>query len=253
MSKSFFILVAALGLSVGAVAQTFDIYEAKTSDVDSASYPVVVFVHGGAWVSGNKSQYKILGEALASNKVCAVIVDYTLAPQAKHPQPVNELEKVIGELAKRKQGRCWWDRMYLVGHSAGAHMIAMWNATYENSSVKGFVGLEGIYDVEHLVKIWPGYKDWFVVKAFGGDEKKWKDASPRGLKMKSKAPWLVVHSDKDELVDVEQSFDLDKALRGQGLESKLVRLKTGTHFGVIDSLHEPNSDLSKRVLEFVSR
>lgn len=253
MKKPLFSFFVSLAMGEFVSAANYDIYEAKTGLTDSASYPVVVFVHGGAWVSGSKEQYRAIGEGLAKHKICAVVVDYSLAPKVQHPKPVEELDAIIRELTSKKQGRCWWDRTYLMGHSAGAHMIAMWNATYENPSVRGFIGLEGIYDLERLLKVWPGYKDWFVTKAFGADATKYAAASPRGLKMKSKEPWLVVHSEKDELVDLAQSIDFDKAVREQGIKSEVLNLKEGSHFGVVEALRGPEADVTKKVLEYVRR
>ena len=87
-----------IGSFRGLNAQSFDFYEPKTS----VQAPVVVFVHGGAWVSRSKATYKSLGEALAQQGYCAAVVDYELAPKAKHPQQVDQLEMALQSLAKRK-------------------------------------------------------------------------------------------------------------------------------------------------------
>src|SRR4051812_29964072 len=48
-------------------------------------YPVLFFVHGGAWVSGNKNLYEPLGRMFAKNGVGCVVINYRLTPAVQHP------------------------------------------------------------------------------------------------------------------------------------------------------------------------
>ena len=242
-----FALILALVLSK-ANAQSFDFYEPKSA----VQAPVVVFVHGGAWVSRSKASYRSLGEALAQQGYCTAVVDYELAPQAKHPQQVDQLEMALQSLAKKKSKVCQMDQWFLVGHSAGAHMISFWNSKYSNKRVKGFVGIEGIYDIPKLVQRWPDYQDQFIQSEFGAEDK-WAAASPARLKMQSKAPWLVIQSGRDELVEMGQSTAFVDHLKAEKTPVELKVLKVLSHFGAVDSLGDPQSGAAKALRAFTDK
>src|SRR5438552_192064 len=53
-------------------------------------FPVLFFVHGGAWKSGNKSWYGALGHAFAQVGIGVVVTNYRLSPQVKHPAHVED-------------------------------------------------------------------------------------------------------------------------------------------------------------------
>jgi acetyl esterase/lipase len=68
--------------------QRVDVYQPKLAAETPAprdGYPVVVFFHGGTWVSGERQDYRFVGEALASQGIVAVITDYRLYPQVRYP------------------------------------------------------------------------------------------------------------------------------------------------------------------------
>ena len=224
-------------------AANYDFYAANKK----SNAPVVIFVHGGAWISGSKDDYKALGESLAKNGFCTAVAGYSLAPVVKHPIQAEELDRIISDVSTLKKKECNTNKIILVGHSAGAHMIAFWNTKYSNSAVKGFVGIEGIYDIVKIVKIWPSYKDWFIVSEFG-DSAGWAAASPALLPIKSKAPWLLFHSNKDERVDFAQTEDFKNKLSKEKVAVKLVTLKDENHFGAIEA-----ATGSKEIKMFIGR
>ena len=229
-----------------AVAQNFDLYETKLKKKSK----VLIFVHGGAWIGGSKSQYEQLGKKLAAAGFCAVIADYRLAPGARHPKPVADLNAIVKKIESTPSKKCDNSEIYLIGHSAGAHMIAFWAGENNDKQVKGFIGLEGIYDIPLLAKAWPDYKDWFLKSEFG-DEESWAQASPTRKKMSNPSPWLLVQSEKDELIDTKQTLDFKEHLDDQKISSELLLLKEESHFAVVENLQKSDSILYKAILKFV--
>jgi acetyl esterase/lipase len=217
-------VILSLIVCFSAQAQTFLLFE----PVEGKPAKTVVFVHGGAWISGSAAQDSRFGEEMKKAGHCGVVVDYRLAPKFQYPAQTNDLETVLQKLKKEKTSKCDFEKLYLVGFSAGAHIIADWAAKFENASVKGFVGISGIYDIAVLVKARPDYVDWFIKKQFG-EEKNWKEAGVAARNLKSKSPWLLVHSKKDELVNPEQSRIFLKSLKKQKIEVKLEELNEGSH------------------------
>lgn len=224
----------------------FDLFEANTK----LPARTMVFVHGGAWISGDKSEYKKLGERFAGAGLCVVNVNYPLAPAHPHPAATEALQDTLRELSKRKSPSCDFTQLILAGHSAGAHTIAYWAAKYSDPSVKGFIGIEGIYDLPKLAKKWPTYPEWFLKKAF---PEGWKEASPSRLVQKTKSPWLVIHSEKDELVDLAQSTEFLEHLRAQKIASQMVKIDKGSHDSVIQNFGLNSEPATREALEFVRK
>ena len=122
-------------------------------------YPVVILVHGGAWVMGDNrccGLYSSVGEFLASQGIGAVLPNYRLSPGVKHPEHIKDLARAFAwtrnHIAEHG-GRA--DEIFLMGHSAGGHLVALL-ATDEkylkaegcrSADIKGVIGLSGVYNI----------------------------------------------------------------------------------------------------------
>ncbi|MEO5772335.1 MAG: alpha/beta hydrolase [Burkholderiaceae bacterium] len=131
-----------------------DVYRPTTA-APPGGWPVVVFFYGGSWNSGRRSDYAFVGEALASRGVLALVADYRLYPEVRYPDFLRDCAAALawgldhaGELGGNTQ------RVYVMGHSAGAYNAAMlaldarWLAPtgHTPSELAGFIGLAGPYD-----------------------------------------------------------------------------------------------------------
>lgn len=242
-----------------------DLYLPKESQ---PAPPLFVYLHGGAWVSGDKRQYGALGLALAAQGVAVAILNYRLsssgADGVRHPVHAHDAALAISWLRKQAP-RYGYDaaRIFIGGHSAGAHLAAMLaydtgllSAAGERAdALRGYVGFAGIYDLNELVRRFPSYRVEFLQLAFGADETTWRMASPQHLlatgAVPHKRPWLLLHSREDELVDIEQSRRFQKALEKQGIVVRWLPLERVSHFGVIGELSIPHSPLCQQLLAFL--
>ena len=123
------------------------------------NYPVVVLVHGGAWMLGDNrccGLYSTVGEFLASRGVAAVLPNYRLSPGVKHPEHVKDLARAVA-----------WTRahiadyggspakLFLAGHSAGGHLVSLLatDETYlqaegvRTADIRGVIALSGVYRI----------------------------------------------------------------------------------------------------------
>lgn len=128
-----------------------DVYTPK----GAANAPVVVFFFGGRWSEGDKDLYEFVGAALAKQGFVAVVPNYRLYPQVKFPAFVEDSAKAVRwarEHALAYGGDA--NRLFVMGHSAGAYNAAML-ATDESylkavggsrQWLKGMIGLAGPYD-----------------------------------------------------------------------------------------------------------
>jgi acetyl esterase/lipase len=132
--------------------QKLDLYIPTKPD---APFPVVVFFFGGSWNSGIRSDYRFVGEALASRGIMVVIADYRLYPQVRYPAFLDDSAQAAKwTLVNAKSHGGDPARIYVMGHSAGAYNAAMlaldprWmaKAGASNQAFAGLIGLAGPYD-----------------------------------------------------------------------------------------------------------
>jgi acetyl esterase/lipase len=127
----------------------------------AAGWPVLLFFYGGSWQSGNRSEYRFLGEALASHGILAAVADYRLYPEVRYPGVLEDSAAALAWL-RREVGHHGGDRsrIFVAGHSAGAFNAAMlaldatWlapHALQPAEAIAGWVGIAGPYDFRPLI------------------------------------------------------------------------------------------------------
>jgi acetyl esterase/lipase len=122
-------------------------------------YPVVVLLHGGAWMIGDKSclgLYSNVGRFLARHGIGAVLPNYRLSPWVRHPEHVRDVARAFA-WTRKHIARYGGDphRLFLAGHSAGGHLVALLatDGRYlkaeglEPSDVRGVVCVSGVYRI----------------------------------------------------------------------------------------------------------
>ncbi|KAF7338371.1 putative kynurenine formamidase [Mycena venus] len=232
----------------------FDLHVPPQAAEDS---PMIVFVHGGAWRSEDKSDYQDLARQLAAASSYPVLVpNYRLTPNAptadnqfRHPGHAEDVLRFLdfitsgtwngipGKFSPAGRG------MYLLGHSAGAHILssifldssAVFPSLTPSDAVlraaRGLAMSEGIYDVDLLLARFPAYREWFIASVFG-DRESYPDASTTRLSLrkpeaeKSDLRWLIIHSTGDTLVDQPQSDAMYvhlRALYGDAADAHVAR------------------------------
>lgn len=101
-----------------------DLYLPQAAQAGSAKPITVVWVHGGAWVSGRKEDIGHYARILAGRGFTVASVDYTLAPQAIHPVPVRQVNVALAWLRENSAAlQIDAERIVLAGDSAGAHIV----------------------------------------------------------------------------------------------------------------------------------
>jgi acetyl esterase/lipase len=118
-------------------------------------YPVVIFLYGGAWDSGDKKEYTFVGEALAARGMVVVIPNYRLYPEVRYPAFLQDNARAV---AWTYHNIAQYDGnihdLFLMGHSAGAYNAAMlvldprWLAAVglQPHIFSGWIGLAGPYN-----------------------------------------------------------------------------------------------------------
>lgn len=144
----------------------YDIYYPKQH---AGPLPIVIWVHGGEFVGGDKSQLKEFGTNLASKaQVAVVTLNYSLAPRAVYPQQLEQLDEAYRYLLKNTTLLETLDftRVMFGGDSAGAQIAAQYVAVQTNlayaremsltpavnvDSLKGFMSYCGALDLKQML------------------------------------------------------------------------------------------------------
>ncbi|HEY4220801.1 MAG TPA: alpha/beta hydrolase [Myxococcota bacterium] len=169
-----------------------DVYHPRDS---KERWPVVVFVHGGYWKGGDKTYWQAItglygnaGVALGELGVGTVVTNYRLWPDATLDQMLDD---VVGAMkwAHDHVAEMGGDpnRIYLAGHSAGAHLVTLIGSRpdiltkrgFDPAWLKGVVGVSGIYDIPSTVPlVEPELRDGVFYGLFGTDVATQRMASP---------------------------------------------------------------------------
>ncbi|HEV8020541.1 MAG TPA: alpha/beta hydrolase [Candidatus Lustribacter sp.] len=139
-----------LNISYGpADAQKLDLYEPATP-VSKA--PVLIFVHGGAFIGGSKGTYDNIGYYMARHGVIAVLPDYRLAPANPWPAGAQDVGAAVAWTRANAAAHGGDpNRIVLFGHSAGASHVAAYafEKRFQPASGSGLAGVilgSGLYD-----------------------------------------------------------------------------------------------------------
>jgi acetyl esterase/lipase len=199
-------------------AHRLDVYRPSAKDAGSAAAPrpVVVFLHGGGWVSGSKNQYRFVAEALVSRGYVAVLPAYRLHPEAAFPGFVEDAAQAFAWV-QRSAATLGGDpdRIFLMGHSAGAHIGSLltfdehYLATVGGNSswIRGFVGLAGPYDFLPL-------REQYVKAVFA--PRNYHDSQTINFIDGNEPPALLLHGLDDRKVWPSNSRSLAMFIRGHG-------------------------------------
>ena len=136
--------------------QKLDVYQPLNSaNAGTGRAPVVVFFYGGSWSSGDRADYRFVGEALASQGIVTVIADYRLSPSVRYPAFLEDSALAVRwafDQAEQYGGNP--AKVFVMGHSAGAYNAAMlaldkrWlgGVGLGPERLAGWIGLAGPYD-----------------------------------------------------------------------------------------------------------
>ena len=216
--------------------------------------PVIVFIHGGAWVGGNKSAgHRLLLPFAASGRYFCASVGYRLTGEAIWPAQIHDCKAAIRWLrANAKKYNLDPERIGVWGISAGGHLVSLLGTS---GGVKDLEGANGSPDQSSRVTCvvdFCGPSDFLAFARFrrkalpppaeanspeskllGGPVNEKKDlaiaASPVTYASADDPPFLIVHGTNDELVPFDQAELLQAALKKAGAEAILVEIEGGGH------------------------
>jgi acetyl esterase/lipase len=179
---------------------------------------VVVFWHGGRWRFGDKADYRFVGAALAESGYIAVVANYRHYPQVKMPGFMDDAARAaLWAAAHADEFGGDRQRLYLMGHSAGAHLAALVTldtryfaaGAQPAPHIAGVIGLSGPYDFLPLLE--PDVQDMF------GPPQIYPQSQPVNFIRADAPPMLLVHGLDDDTVRPKNSRNLAGKLTALGV------------------------------------
>lgn len=183
-----------------------------------ASRATVIFFYGGCWggcETINKENYLFVAQALTAHGYTVVIADYRRYPEVKFDRIMADASQSVtwvrAHIANYGGDP---EKIFLMGHSAGAHLAAMltFNKDYlppeTYRSIKGFVGLAGPYD-------FLPFTDAYQKEVFGSEEN-YPASQPVNFVQGTEPPLLLLYGNNDVTVKLVNIESLTRKVRQAG-------------------------------------
>ena len=230
-----------------------DVFMPETA---SSPRPVLIFVHGGAFVAGNKHApgspfYDNIMLWAVKNGFVGVNMTYRLAPQSPWPAAAEDVAAVVAWVSTNIASHGGNPaRVYLMGHSAGAVHVASYVSHPEfhkvtGGGLAGAIMVSGIYDLTAGV----GAPE----KAyFGADPSVYAERSSLQGLLATKTPLMIVTAELDPL-PFHRQFDLLQAAACKGANGCLhaFKLPQHSHMSEVYSINTADTRLTDQILDFV--
>jgi acetyl esterase len=214
-------------------------------------FPAAILVHGGGFDEGSKStNVKPLFDPLSNAGFAWFSIDYRLAPQARFPQAIEDLNTAIKWLkANAAKYRVDVSKIVLIGESAGGFLVN-YAGTHETPAtrVAAVVDIYGPVDYAKLAEQRRDHPELFNMTSikrhaanggsihfFGADQldeaglAKLHAVSPIGAVHKGMPPFLCIHGTKDDQVSYDQSPAMCEAMKKAGVSCELITVEGGGH------------------------
>jgi acetyl esterase/lipase len=213
-----------------------------------APYPVVVFIHGGCWLSRYDLKYTgHLGAALAEAGVATWSIEYRRVGDAGGGWPGTFEDVANGVDYAQTLAKTYpldLNRVVVAGHSAGGH-LALWIAARKNLpkdhplypknplKLSGVVSIAGVADLRKTVAACGDAIEKLMGGAPSDQASRYSQASPVDL-LPLGVKQIIVHGEIDKTVPLSMATEYAEAAKKRGDEVKLVVIEKAAHFEVVD-------------------
>ncbi|GEK34748.1 alpha/beta hydrolase [Kurthia sibirica] len=219
--------------------QNFKMY--KPSNTSKKKTPVVLYIHGGGWEAGDKSNVSEKPSYFTSKGYTFISMNYRLSPIADYAEMADDVAHVVKWINDHADDHQFdMEQLTLMGHSAGGHlaMLITMDDQYlkrvalPQSIVHSLINIEGPVDIGQFIEQIPSYEQFF-----GSNQQDWEKASPiHYTEQKNLPPMLfIAHQD-----DANDSFI--KKMTASGNQVFLYTAVSTSHSDLTKVLATTSSD-----------
>lgn len=246
--------------SIDGKSLQLDIYKPKNIKNPA---PLLVFIHGGGWKGGNRSDYLIYLVDFAKRGYITATVSYRLLKDGPYPACVEDISDAV-RWFYNNGGKYGYDpdRIALIGGSAGAHLALLaaygWKNPNVNSDstdvpenshrIKAVVDIYGPTDLTTEYSRNHPLVTSFIARSFEQAPDLYKEASPIHYLDKNDPPTMILHGTSDDLVPISQSDLLKARLDSLGVPCVYYRVPLWPH--TMDVVRRVNDFCQLKMNEF---
>jgi acetyl esterase/lipase len=233
-------------------SQTMDIYLPKQWDTTT---PVILVIHGGGWVSGDKDDaHGLLVMFAQQYPECAVVnLNYRLASESSPAFP-KQPQDIASAVRKLREDYNLSQKYFVYGSSAGGFLAMMYAYAFDSTNlVQGVFSSVGLCDLTDS-KFQSGssrmYADVIVGPgSFTTDTAKYLEASPVNYIDEETPPTIAFYGEDDSLVPVSQKVILAEELEANGVQNVVISYNDAGHNWNQAALE----DCKQRLFKFVEK
>tara|TARA_R110000868_G_scaffold78284_3_gene223596 strand:- start:53084 stop:54028 length:945 start_codon:yes stop_codon:yes gene_type:complete len=225
-----------------------DIYHLKDLNRDA---PLIVFIHGGAWEKGKKSNVLHYLVNYAKKGYVTATIQYRLSTKAKYPAQLVDVEDAVKWLKSHAADyHINNNKVAITGGSAGGHLAMQYAYSHSNNEpdsngiatgVQAVINIYGPSDLTTEIAKNEERVHRLIGKTYEEAPEMYRKASPILFVNKNSPPTISFHGTLDELVPYEQSKKLHETLKANGVPSYYHELKGWPHA----------MDLSAKVFSYI--
>jgi acetyl esterase/lipase len=225
--------------SINGKSLQLDIYKPKNVESNA---PLLIFIHGGGWSKGERSDYLIYLVDFAKRGYITATVSYRLLKDSPYPGCVEDIRDAVNWFYENGENYGYDPkRIALIGGSAGAHLALMaayeWEETKSDSAkipginyrIKAVVDIYGPVDLTTDYARNQSLVTSFIAHSYTDRPDLYKEASPMEYVDSNDPPTMILHGTSDDLVPVIQSDRLKAKLDSLGVPCVYHRLPLWPH------------------------
>lgn len=244
--------------------QALDLYLPAPDSTGASRPPIAIFVHGGVWAMGDRTQGANVGRALSQAGAVTAVLSYRLAPAHPHPAQIEDVAKAVAYLVHQRDARADSNRVFLIGHSAGGQLVSLlaldpsWLTAegIDPKVIAGVAALSGIFDLDSPFGD-PGQdtgKD-YVERVFGPPGPTWRAASPIAhlAGADTTRPFLLVMAERDYAGIRTQTETMRAALTAAHVPVELADVPGRDHYELVNAIGSEGDSLTVLLRRFIAR
>lgn len=245
-------------------AHLLDLYLPKNKN----DFPVIVFVHGGDWKDQDKNYfhwavglYNNVGYAMAQRGIGTAVINYRLSPEVNiegQLQDIITATKWVKDNIGQYRGSP--HKLFLSGHSAGGHLVALlgmdnhylFEAGFNKEDIKGFMPLSAIYDVFDMsLRSKPEYNQEVTHKVFGSSQSAMEKYSPIKYLSKELPPFFIVVGEKDFVSVAKQTETIVPKMKNLGVDLSFFSIANHSHSDIVLNIGKETDQISDKMADFI--
>jgi acetyl esterase/lipase len=235
------------------VKHKLDLYLPK----DQKNFPVIFFLHGGAWRHGDKSSflglYGLLASSWARHGIGVVVANYRLSPSVSHPEHIKDVARAfawthanIGKYGGRV------DEIFVSGHSAGGHLAALLSTDESYLKAQG-LSLKAIRGAIPMCGVFHIADGHMYDSMFGDDPQVRRQASPVCHACPEAPPFLIIYADQDlPMCNKKFAEEFCTALKEHKVSTQSLEVPDRNHATLLIKAASDADPVNKAVRDFIA-